>query len=561
MYYDHFGLKEAPFKITPNTDFFYSGANRGAVLEALMYAIVTGEGIIKVVGEVGSGKTMLCRMLQDQLPESVENIYLANPSVAPEDILHVLAFELQLKLPKNADRIKVMQLLQDHLIKRHAEGKKVVIFVEEAQGMPIETLEEIRLLTNLETKQDKLLQIVLFGQPELDENLNQNKIRQLRERITHSFYLSPFDKADIEPYIEYRLRKAGYAGPPLFTPDALKLLSRASEGLVRRANILADKALLSTFSENTYQVGRKNVLAAIKDSEFSREMGKSHMIKKWLIAFAILLILVGLIGVIFTTWQNNQLAIQQFFNDVKHQALPSNKPKTETKPDTQAKPNNRMVNTPPQANASTTSAGGYDPKTDLTEPATTESTTAKTAPSGEAVNSSINATITKPTEVKPTDVKPVEAKPVEAKPTEANASNTNVAAPVGNNTSAEQTPANTEPTITQPVLSDALISKINASKIWFNEQSASTVTIQLMGLPATQVETQLNVVAKHLDIENIHVYQKVVKGQPYVTLVYGTYTSKAEAISAIETLPAFIQSNAPYIRTIGGILKETKHLQ
>jgi MSHA biogenesis protein MshM len=427
--------------------------------------------------------------------------------------------------------------------------------------MPIETLEEIRLLTNLETKQDKLLQIVLFGQPELDENLNQNKIRQLRERITHSFYLSPFDKADIEPYIEYRLRKAGYAGPPLFTADALKLLSRASEGLVRRANILADKALLSTFSENTYQVGRKNVLAAIKDSEFSREMGKSHKIKKWLIAFAILLILVGLIGVMLTAWQNNQLAIKQFFNDLKHQALPSSKTKTETKPDTQAKPNTSTVNTPPQANASTTSTGGYDPKEDLTLPATTESTTAKTAPSSEAVNSQINATTTKPTEVKPTDVKPVEAKPVEAKPAEANAPNTNIAAPVGNNASAEQTPANTAPTITQPVLSDALMAKINASKIWFNEQSASTVTIQLMGLPATQVESQLNVVAKHLDIENIHVYQKVVKGQPYVTLVYGTYASKAEAISAIETLPTFIQSNSPYIRTIGGILKETKHLQ
>lgn len=556
MYYDHFGLKEAPFKITPNTDFFYSGANRGAVLEALMYAIVTGEGIIKVVGEVGSGKTMLCRMLQDQLPESVENIYLANPSVAPEDILHVLAFELQLKLPKNADRIKVMQLLQDHLIKRHAEGKKVVIFVEEAQGMPIETLEEIRLLTNLETKQDKLLQIVLFGQPELDENLNQNKIRQLRERITHSFYLSPFDKADIEPYIEYRLRKAGYAGPPLFTPDALKLLSRASEGLVRRANILADKALLSTFSENTYQVGRKNVLAAIKDSEFSREMGKSHMIKKWLIAFAMLLILVGLIGGMLTAWQNNQLAIQQFLSDVKHQALPSNKPKTETKPDTQKKPNTSAVMPTSQANTITSSAGGYDPKAELIVSATTESTPTKTAPSSEAVNNQINTTITKPTEVKP-----VEAKPVEAKPNEANTANSNEATPIGNNTSAEQTTTNAVPAITQPVLSDALMSKINASKIWFNEQSASTVTIQLMGLPATQVESQLNVVAKHLDIENIHLYQKVVKGQPFVTLVYGSYTSKAEATAAIETLPAFIQSNAPYIRTIGGILKETKHLQ
>jgi type II secretory pathway predicted ATPase ExeA len=191
MYYDHFGLKEPPFKITPNTEVFYTGGNRGAVLDALLYAILNGEGIIKVVGEVGSGKTMLCRMLQTILPDRIESIYLANPSVAPEDVLHAIAFELQLKLPKNADRLKVMQVLQNHLLARHAAGKQVVIFVEEAQGMPLATLEEIRLLSNLETKHDKLLQIVLFGQPELDENLNQSNIRQLRERITHSFNLMP----------------------------------------------------------------------------------------------------------------------------------------------------------------------------------------------------------------------------------------------------------------------------------------------------------------------------------------------------------------------------------
>ena len=162
MYYAHFGLKEPPFKITPNTDFFFSGANRGAVLDALVYAITNGEGIIKVVGEVGSGKTMLCRMLQSILPEKIESIYLANPSVAPEDVLHAIAFELQLNLPKNADRLRVMQELQAHLLDRHAEGRQVVIFVEEAQGMPLATLEEIRLLSNLETKQDKLLQIVLW---------------------------------------------------------------------------------------------------------------------------------------------------------------------------------------------------------------------------------------------------------------------------------------------------------------------------------------------------------------------------------------------------------------
>lgn len=268
MYYPHFGLKEPPFKITPNTDFFFSGGNRGAILDALVYAITNGEGIIKVVGEVGSGKTMLCRMLQTILPEKVESIYLANPSVAPEDVLHAIAFELQLKLPKNADRLKVMQELQAYLLARYAEGRQVVIFVEEAQGMPLATLEEIRLLSNLETKQDKLLQIVLFGQPELDDNLNQEHIRQLRERITHRFNLGPLQTKDVGEYLIFRLRAAGYHGPHLFTDSAIKKLSKASEGLVRRVNILADKALLSAFADNVYQVTPKHVHAAVNDSEF-----------------------------------------------------------------------------------------------------------------------------------------------------------------------------------------------------------------------------------------------------------------------------------------------------
>lgn len=271
MYYPHFGLKEAPFKITPNTDFFFKGGNRGAILDALVYAITSGEGIVKVVGEVGSGKTMICRMLQKILPDTVESIYLAIPSVEPEHVLHAIAFELQLKIPKNADRLKVTQVLQNHLLKRHSEGKRVVIFVEEAQAMPIATLEEIRLLSNLETNQDKLLQIVLFGQPELDINLNELDIRQLRDRITHSFTLGPLEPKEIAEYLIFRLRAAGYFGPHLFSEAAIKKLAKASDGLIRRVNILADKSLLAAFADNAYQVTPKYVKAAIMDSEFGRK--------------------------------------------------------------------------------------------------------------------------------------------------------------------------------------------------------------------------------------------------------------------------------------------------
>lgn len=289
MYYAHFGLKEPPFKITPNTEHFYNGSNRGAVLDALMYAITSGEGIVKVVGEVGSGKTMLCRMLQNMLPEQVECVYLANPSVAPEDILHAIAFELGVKLPKNADKLKVMQVLQSYLLTRHEAGKQVVIFVEEAQGMPLATLEEIRLLSNLETKHHKLLQMVLFGQPELDSNLNQTQIRQLRERITHSFNLTPLRPKEVGEYLIFRLRAAGYFGPHLFSDKSITHIANAAEGLIRRVNILADKALLAAFADNVYLVTPKHVKAAIADSEFGAEKAKKAGRRLWLL---------GLLGVL-----------------------------------------------------------------------------------------------------------------------------------------------------------------------------------------------------------------------------------------------------------------------
>lgn len=269
MYYEFFGLTHAPFKITPDTDVFFEGGNRGAILEALIYAITHGEGIIKVTGEVGSGKTMLCRVLQTRLPQNVETVYLANPSVSPEEILHAIAFEMQLRVPKDASRLEVTHTLNNYLVERHSQQRQVVVFVEESQGMPISTLEEIRLLSNLETKQHKLLQIVLFGQPELDENLRQQNIRQLRERITHSFSLMPLDDEDVRAYLTFRLQAAGYHGPDLFSRRVIAYLNRACDGLTRRLNLVADKALLAAFAEGTHNVSLEHVKAAVRDSEFS----------------------------------------------------------------------------------------------------------------------------------------------------------------------------------------------------------------------------------------------------------------------------------------------------
>ena len=268
MYLSHFGLNEAPYRITPHTDFFFAGANRGATLEALLYAITHDEGIVKVTGEVGSGKTMLCRVLIERLPAEVETVYLANPSLARDEI--VLAILDDLKLPAAEQRPnRLLRALQDHLIELYAAGKRVVLLIDEAHAMPAETLEEIRLLSNLESNRHKLLQIALFGQQELDEHLLTPRMRPLRERVTHSFRLEPLVHADVGQYLMFRLRQAGYKGPDLFDRDALKLIAQTSEGLTRRVNILADKALLSAYMEGEHGINRKHALAAINDSEFA----------------------------------------------------------------------------------------------------------------------------------------------------------------------------------------------------------------------------------------------------------------------------------------------------
>ncbi|MDH5425005.1 MAG: AAA family ATPase [Gammaproteobacteria bacterium] len=268
MYLKHFGLERSPYKITPDTSLFYEGGNRGAALEAIKYSILQGEGIIKVVGEVGSGKTMLCRMLEVRLPDYVEIVYLANPSLSPEKILHVIAMEMKLPVAQDDDKAKVMQMLQDYLLEIHAKGRQVVVFVEEAQGMPLETLEEIRLLTNLETGQFKMLQIVLFGQPELDENLGKRQIRQLKERISHHLSLDTFDKKDIQSYLNFRLRAAGFKGADLFSQKLAGMIAKYSKGLTRRINILADKALLAAFADNSEEIKPKYIKLAAKDSQY-----------------------------------------------------------------------------------------------------------------------------------------------------------------------------------------------------------------------------------------------------------------------------------------------------
>ena len=268
MYLEYFGLSKPPFRITPDTHVFFEGSDRGPTLHALIYAIQNGEGIIKVVGEVGTGKTMLCRMLPAKVSGDIDWVYLAYPNLSPEQILQEVARELHLDLDKYPDKLVVMRELQSALLERYANNRRVVVLVEEAQEMPLETLEELRLLSNLETDEHKLLQIVLFGQPELDEKLAARKIRQLRERITHSLYLPPLPLDDIHAYLNFRIRASGYTGPELFSRKVAKAIERYSHGLIRRINILADKALLTAYARDSYDLKVNDIEIAAHDSQY-----------------------------------------------------------------------------------------------------------------------------------------------------------------------------------------------------------------------------------------------------------------------------------------------------
>ena len=287
LYLEHFGLNEPPFRITPHPDFFFDGADRGATLEGLMYAILHDEGIVKVSGEIGSGKTTLCRVLMERLPKEVETVFLANPSYSRSEILHAIAEELG--LPATGDQAaSVLRGLQAKLIELYADGRRVVLMIDEAHAMPEDTLEQVRLLSNLESSRHKLLQIVLFGQPELDAALDKPSMRQLKDRITHSFRTRPLTADEAGSYIAFRMRAAGYKGRDVFTAAAISAIARASSGLTRRINVLCDKSLLAAFAANTRAVAPREVRAAIVDSDFAPVPGRGLRISPIPAAIALL---------------------------------------------------------------------------------------------------------------------------------------------------------------------------------------------------------------------------------------------------------------------------------
>ncbi|MDP2139932.1 MAG: AAA family ATPase [Gammaproteobacteria bacterium] len=270
MYLEHFGIKELPFSLTPNTQFFLSMASYHKAFNMLMVSIANREGFIKVVGEVGTGKTMLCRKVLNSLeedPERYVTAYIANPVLSPKGLLLAFAEEIGLAEDIDSGHHSLLKKITKRLMQLAGEGKQVILFIDEAHAMPEKTLEALRLLTNLETEKMKLFQVILFAQPELDDMLQEKSLRQLLQRITFSYQLEPLDREGVERYVTHRLATAGYNGPALFGRRAIDVLYQSSRGIPRVVNILCHKALMSAYGKGERSVDAIHMRSAAEDTE------------------------------------------------------------------------------------------------------------------------------------------------------------------------------------------------------------------------------------------------------------------------------------------------------
>ncbi len=272
MYSEHFGLTELPFSLTPDTQYLFSHQEHQAALNTVLVALRSGEGFVKVTGEVGTGKTLLCRRLLQALEGQSTTAYLPNPTLDPRTLYLAFAEELRLAIDPGIDPYHLLKALNTSLLAIAQTGRAVVLLIDEAQAIPLETLEALRLLSNLETEKRKLMQVVLLGQPELDQRLADPSVRQLLQRISFHYRLTGLRRGELALYLAHRLRVAGYRGDELFSKGAVAALFHGSRGTPRLVNILAHKSLLASFGEGRQRVDRHHVCAAASDTQGARRV-------------------------------------------------------------------------------------------------------------------------------------------------------------------------------------------------------------------------------------------------------------------------------------------------
>jgi MSHA biogenesis protein MshM len=265
-YLRHFGLRQAPFGITPDTSYFYPCRATQQAFNTLVVAISNGEGFIKITGEVGTGKTLLCRKFLSTLDPSWISAYVPNPSFEPRTLYLALAEELGILVSASLDQHQLLKAITRTLLDLARQRKRVVLCMDESQAMSLETLEALRLLTNLETEKRKLMQVVLFGQPELDRKLASPSIRQLLQRITFQHHMSGLEESEVGAYVSHRLAVAGFSGRALIGASALRALHRASQGIPRLVNVLMHKAMLLAYGEGRFTVDRADIRGAASDT-------------------------------------------------------------------------------------------------------------------------------------------------------------------------------------------------------------------------------------------------------------------------------------------------------
>jgi general secretion pathway protein A len=273
MYTAHYGLREKPFSLTPDPRFLFLSASHREALAHVLYGIDQGEGFIAVTGEVGTGKTTLCRTLIDRLGAETEVAYLFNPALDPDELLSAVALEYDIPAV-GLGRAELNDRLNCFLLDASASGRHVLLIVDEAQNLSTETLEQMRLLSNLETARSKLIQIVLFGQPELDEKLDSKELRQLRQRISVRWRLGSLSEAEARDYVRHRIRVAAGDERELFTPSALREIRRRARGIPRLVNLLADRSLLAGYAEGAHCVSGSHVGQAAREILSARRTGR-----------------------------------------------------------------------------------------------------------------------------------------------------------------------------------------------------------------------------------------------------------------------------------------------